>query len=167
MPTVDFNDMDSGQSDIRNKILTPVFKRLGIIEQWGNGLRLVAKEMQSYPEIELSWKEPGIAFRVTFTCKNFQQQKELQKELQHELQKETLYSKVLRLVIQKTSSTKELSVALGQKSISGQLKKVVSKLRKDKLVEWTEPDTEQSSNQKYRITEKGNLFLKLLNREPE
>jgi DNA-binding PadR family transcriptional regulator len=71
------------------------------------------------------------------------------------------------LVIQKTSSTKELSVALGQKSISGQLKKVVSKLRKDKLVEWTEPDTEQSSNQKYRITEKGNLFLKLLNREPE
>jgi len=115
--------MNSGQSDIRNKILAPVFKRLGIIEQWGNGLRLIAKEMQAYPEIELSWKEPGITFRVTFTSKNFQQKQEMQHELQHELQKETLYSKVLRLVLQKTSSTKELSLALGQKSVSGQKKK--------------------------------------------
>jgi len=74
MPTIDFSDMESGQSDIRNKILAPVFKRLGIIEQWGNGLRLIARELQDYPEIELSWKEPGIAFRVTFTSKNYEQQ---------------------------------------------------------------------------------------------
>jgi predicted HTH transcriptional regulator len=105
MPTVDFNDMDSGQSDIRNKVLAPVFKRLGIIEQWGNGLRLIASEMQTYPEIKLSWKEPGIAFRVVFTNKNYLQQHELQHELQRELQKETLYSKVLRLVSDRTLST--------------------------------------------------------------
>jgi hypothetical protein len=36
----------------------------------------------------LTWKEPGIAFRVTFTNKNYQQQQELQQELQHELQHE-------------------------------------------------------------------------------
>lgn len=53
MPTVDYDDMDSGQSDIRNKTLAPVFKRLGIIEQWGNGLQLIAEELQAYPEIEL------------------------------------------------------------------------------------------------------------------
>lgn len=92
-------------------------------------------------------------------------QHELQHELQKEQQQETLYSKILRLVSQKTSSTKELSVALEQKSISGQLKKVVAKLRKDELVEWTEPDSEQSSNQKYRITERGILFLTLLEKE--
>ncbi|MFO7790672.1 MAG: ATP-binding protein [Bacteroidales bacterium] len=63
MPSVDYSDMDSGQSDIRNKILAPVFKKLGIIEQWGNGLKLIAEELQTYPEIELSWKEPGLAFR--------------------------------------------------------------------------------------------------------
>ena len=94
--------------------------------------------------------------------KYYQSQHELQQELQHELQHESLYSKVLRLISYKTSSTKELSVALDQKSISGQLKKVLVKLRNDKLVEWTEPDTEQSSKQKYNITEKGNLFLKLI-----
>ena len=70
LPSVDFNDMEAGQSDIRNKVLAPVFKRLGIIEQWGNGLKLIADELRKYPEIGLEWKEPGIAFRVTFTKLN-------------------------------------------------------------------------------------------------
>jgi ATP-dependent DNA helicase RecG len=38
--------MEAGQSDIRNKILAPVFKKLGIIEQWGNGLQLISKELK-------------------------------------------------------------------------------------------------------------------------
>jgi len=66
MPTIDFNDMEAGQSDIRNKTLAPVFKRLGIIEQWGNGLRLIAEELKKYPEIKMEWSEPGFAFRVSF-----------------------------------------------------------------------------------------------------
>ncbi|MFY9153951.1 MAG: ATP-binding protein [Prolixibacteraceae bacterium] len=39
MTTVDFSDMESGQFDIYNKILAPVFKKLRIIEQWSNGLK--------------------------------------------------------------------------------------------------------------------------------
>jgi ATP-dependent DNA helicase RecG len=84
MPSVDFSDMESGQSDIRNKTLAPVFKRLGIIEQWGNGLKLIKEELQTYPEIELSWKEPGIAFRVSFGHENYQQPDESQPESQPE-----------------------------------------------------------------------------------
>jgi predicted HTH transcriptional regulator len=80
-----FSDMESGQSDIRNKTLAPVFKRLGIIEQWGNGLKLIKEELQTYPEIELSWKEPGIAFRITFTNKKYSEQHELQPEFENEL----------------------------------------------------------------------------------
>jgi ATP-dependent DNA helicase RecG len=71
LPTVDFDDMEAGQSDIRNKTLAPVFKKLGIIEQWGNGLQLIAGELKNYPEIELQWNEPGMAFRVSFVKKNF------------------------------------------------------------------------------------------------
>ena len=62
--------MLSGQSSIRNKTLAPVFKRLGIIEQWGNGLKLIAEELKNYPEIGFEWKEPGVAFRVIFLKKN-------------------------------------------------------------------------------------------------
>ena len=76
LPTVDFDDMEAGQSDIRNITLAPVFKKLGIIEQWGNGLQLIADEMKNYPEIELQWKEPGMAFRVSFVKKNFTEQQD-------------------------------------------------------------------------------------------
>ncbi|KUJ95354.1 MAG: Restriction modification system DNA specificity domain [Desulfonauticus sp. 38_4375] len=71
MPTIDFDDMESGQSDIRNKVLASVFKKLGIIEQWGNGLRLIAEELRKYPEIKFEWSEPGISFRITFRKINY------------------------------------------------------------------------------------------------
>lgn len=66
MPTVDFNEMESGQSDIRNRILAPIFKKLGIIEQWGNGMQLIADELKDYPEIKFQWSHPGMAFRISF-----------------------------------------------------------------------------------------------------
>ncbi len=76
MPTINFDDMESGQSDIRNKVLAPVFKKLGIIEQWGNGLRLIAEELKKYPEIKMQWSEPGFDFRITFSKVNYKEQKE-------------------------------------------------------------------------------------------
>lgn len=117
--------------------------------------------MQQYPEIEFQWIEPGLSFRVLFLKKNYRQDQESQQESQHGLQHGSLYGKVLKLVKERTLSTKELSEALGQKSISWQLKKVLTKLQTDQLVEWTEPEA-KSSRQKYRITQKGKVFLKLL-----
>ncbi|WP_187646774.1 RNA-binding domain-containing protein [Nitrosophilus labii] len=78
MPTIDFDNMEAGQSDIRNKVLAVVFKKLGIIEQWGNGLRLIANELKKYPEIKMEWSEPGISFRVTFKKINFEQKNKIQ-----------------------------------------------------------------------------------------
>ena len=68
--------------------MAPVSKKLGLIEQWSNGLQLITDELKKYPEILLTWQEPGIAFRVTFTNTNFQKKHELQHELQHELLQE-------------------------------------------------------------------------------
>ena len=72
LPSIDFEDMKSGQSDIRNKVLAPVFKKMGIIEQWGSGLQLISNELKKYPEIALKWNEPGTAFRVSFVKENFE-----------------------------------------------------------------------------------------------
>jgi predicted HTH transcriptional regulator len=183
LPSVDFNDMDAGQSDVRNKVLAPVFKRLGIIEQWGNGLQLIADDLKEYPEIALTWKEPGIAFRVSFINKNYASQQEsqlelqlelrheleheLEHELQHELEHESLFSKTLQIVATKTIATKEIALALGQKSISGYLKKVIGKLLEQKLIEWTIPETPKSSKQQYKITKRGVAFLQLLHKKNE
>jgi ATP-dependent DNA helicase RecG len=72
MSSIDFDDMESGQSEIRNKTLAPVFKKLGIIEKWGNGLKIISKEMKAYPEISLTWKEPGMLFKLIFTKLNYE-----------------------------------------------------------------------------------------------
>ncbi len=68
---IEFKSTLPSNADIRNKTLAPVFKKLGIIKQWGNGLQLIADEMKNYPEIALQWKEPGMAFRVSFVKMNF------------------------------------------------------------------------------------------------
>lgn len=75
LPTVDFNEMESGQSDIRNKVLAPVFKKLGIIEQWGNGLKLISDELKEYPEIDFEWTQPGMSFRATFLRTNYKEER--------------------------------------------------------------------------------------------
>jgi len=49
LPSIDFNELEARQSDIRNKIIAPVFKKMGIIDQWGNGLKLIADELKEYP----------------------------------------------------------------------------------------------------------------------
>ncbi len=98
---------------------------------------------------------PSFVFRLMYTGQNHEQQ--------HELQHELLYGKVLRLIQVKTSSTQELSKALGQKSISGQLYTTINKLKKDGLIVWTIPNTPKSSKQKYKITQKGSVFLQMLN----
>ena len=63
--------MGARQSDIRNKVIAPVFKKLGIIDQWGNGLKLIADELKAYPEIEFRWFEKGLQFQVQFLKKDY------------------------------------------------------------------------------------------------
>jgi ATP-dependent DNA helicase RecG len=171
---VDFTHMEAGQSDIRNKALAPVFKKMGIIEQWGNGLRLISEELRKYPEIGFEWKEPGLAFRVAFIKKNYkprieiqqelqqESQQELQQELQHELQYESLFSKILNIIKFEPKSRKTISESLGQKAISGQLNEVLTRLQSAKLIEWTIQDKPKSSKQRYQITKRGHVFLQLL-----
>ena len=69
-PSIDYSDMTSRLSDARNKTIASVFKRLGIIDQWGNGLALVAEELKAYPEIDFQWKEVGMSFQVQFIKKS-------------------------------------------------------------------------------------------------
>ena len=182
MPSVDFNDMESGQSDIRNKVLAPVFKRLGIIEQWGNGLKLIAEELQAYPEIELTWKEPGIAFRITFTNKNYQQQQEFQQELENALS--TIGTKLglswdqvgtklapgwhevekILDFCQRPHTIQEIMEVAHWSNRTKFRNKYINLFLDLGLIQMTIPDKPKSSKQQYKITQKGDLFIQLLTR---
>lgn len=190
MPTVDFSDMESGQSDIRNKILAPVFKKLRIIEQWGNGLKLIAEELQNYPEIGFDWKEPGIAFRVTFTNKNFKQQQEPDMEAigqaigtklglswsqvgtklglsrdQAGTKSATGWHQVEEILDScKNPQPIQSMMELAQwKNRTKFRNKYINPLLELGVIEQTIPDKPTSSNQEYFLTAKGLAFLKILN----
>ena len=61
-------------------------------------------------------------------------QQELQQELQQEVQKTTLYSEVLRCIASNALSRQGISLALGQKKVSGQLNKIIQKLIAHNLI---------------------------------
>ena len=58
-----------GQTEIRNRILSPIFKDLKLIEAWGTGIQKMRNEVRVYPEIELVLQETGHAFQVLFRKK--------------------------------------------------------------------------------------------------
>jgi len=70
-PSVDYNDMEARQSEIRNRVIAPFFKHLGLIDQWGNGLKLIADELRVYNDIELKWHETGLQFQIQFIKTNY------------------------------------------------------------------------------------------------
>lgn len=157
-PSIDYAAMESRQSDARNKVIAPVFKRMGIIDQWGNGLKLIADELKKYPQIEFHWKETGLSFQVQFVKLDYATQQELGQELHNP----TMYSEILRKVMELPLSRKDIADAFGKKQISGYLNRTLSKLVDDKLIEHTIPEIKNHPDQKLRITKRGIVFLELL-----
>ncbi|OEU52868.1 MAG: hypothetical protein BA861_03350 [Desulfobacterales bacterium S3730MH5] len=58
--------LGTGRSEIRNRVLAPIFKDLKLIEAWGTGIQKMRNEVRDYPEIELVLQETGHAFQVLF-----------------------------------------------------------------------------------------------------
>lgn len=127
-------------------------------------------ELKEYPNLELRWKEVGLSFQVQFVKLDYLEKQErvenIKQELQQELHKSTLYSEVLLCLINSASSRQDISIALGQKKVSGQLNKVVQKLITDHLIERTIPDKPNHPAQKFQLTERGVIFLRLLGNAP-
>jgi ATP-dependent DNA helicase len=68
----------------------------------------------------------------------------------------------LRCIASNALSRQGISLALGQKKVSGQLNKIIQKLIAHNLIERTIPEKPNHPAQKFRLTERGQLFLGLL-----
>ena len=76
-----------------------------------------------------------------------------------------LKSRVLNLLVDGPMSRSELSKQLGQKKVSGQLRKVFRDLLTDEMIQYTLPEKPRSPQQQYRLTEKGEIALASLKSE--
>ena len=166
-PSIDYGAMESRQSDARNKVIAPVFKKLGIIDQWGNGLKLIADELKDYPEIAFRWKEVGLSFQVQFIKADFkadlQSRQELGQELGQEQKEKTLFTLLLEQLQSKPLSRRDLMMAFGMKTVSGYLNRTLKKLQSYDLIKHTIPDNPNHPNQKFQITARGINFIQLVN----
>ncbi len=64
--TLSVEELGTGRSEIRNRVLAPIFKDLNLIEAWGTGFQRMRKALEKYPEVDLILQEVGYAFQVQF-----------------------------------------------------------------------------------------------------
>lgn len=178
--TMPIEELGTGRSEIRNRVLAPIFKDLRLIEAWGSGIQKMRQELKDYPGIDLVLKELSHTFQAQFVKKSVERtgsrpsmdqtgtkpraesrpsqgrvedksQPESRPESQPESQPESLSDKVLKALTGGPLSKAEISEKLGQKEISGQLNKVIRSLRQRDLIECTIPEKPNSRMQKYRL----------------
>ncbi|MCK5148936.1 putative DNA binding domain-containing protein [bacterium] len=82
-----------------------------------------------------------------------------QSALQPESQPESLNIKVLTLLRTGVMSKSELSINLGQQTVSGQLNHVIRRLLIEMCIEYTIPEKPNSRLQQYRLTAKGKSIV--------
>jgi len=158
--------MDARQSDIRNKVIAPVFKKLGIIDQWGNGLKLIADELKEYPEIEFKWFERGLQFQVQFIKKEYQPDGDIATTAESAWQQVGTQLGLswdgvglLLRTCEKPVLIQHLMTVLGWKNRSKFREKYITPLLEEDILAMTIPLKPTSSRQQYCLTEKGKRLL--------
>ncbi len=172
--TIDINNLTSGQSEIRNRTLAPIFKELKLIEQWGTGFKKLSDELKEYPEIEIKLNEPGLSFQVQFIKKDYKlvpgeeetgtklvlswDQVGTKLGLSRDQAK-----KILNLLIE-PSTNNELMSEFGLKNRTKFRRRYITPLINENLITMTIPDKPNSPAQKYLLTENGKLLLEELSK---
>jgi ATP-dependent DNA helicase RecG len=157
--------LGTGRSEIRNRVLAPIFKELGLIEAWGTGIRRMRAELESYPEVELVLQEVTQAFQVQFARKKAHEAQKAQGEAQEahveaQVDLSAIERQVLSTCEWEPAGSNDLLDAVGYETRTGNFKNSLSKLIDLGLVEMTIPDKPRSSKQRYRITPKGREALR-------
>ncbi len=149
----------------RNPLLFGMLHRMNAVEHIGSGIPRMRIQCREYrvpePTIEVSehW------FTISFTRPTVPDATggpESQPESQLESQPESIEMRVLALLVKSPLSKSDMSKGLGQKSVSGQLNKVVRHLLDEGRIAYTLPGKPTSRFQKYTITAKGRTMLESL-----
>lgn len=168
--TMPEEELGTGRSDIRNRILAPIFKDLKLIESWGTGISKMMAEVAKYPEIELVIHELGHSFQVQFKKRDHAGTKQgLSRDQAQEDRTSTgqvpdKYRastgqapdmiKILTFCKEKRK-IKEIMAHIGKKHRETFMNNYLQPLLQSNLVAMTIPDKPNSPKQTYIITDEG------------
>jgi len=153
-------ELGTGRSEIRNRVLAPIFKELKLIEAWGSGIQKIREELDQYPEISLILQEVGNAFQVQFVKKDpgraesGQSQGRVRAESGQsgaETEAESLQQKVMNVLTQDALSKSEIVDKIGLKSVTGHLNRTIRTMLREGFLEYTIPEKPNSRLQKYKL----------------
>lgn len=159
LPGMTIEDMKSGVSRIRNPVIARVFRELGLIEQWGSGVRRIFAEAseQGLPEPPISEIATGVRLRI------YLQQPipiETAARTQSGAQSGAQSQSILQLLVAGPLSASDLVAALGLKSKTGAFKRSIKELLDAGWVAYTLPDKPDNRLQKYQLTNAGERHLR-------
>ena len=149
--------LGTGRSEIRNRVLAPIFKDLGLIESWGTGIQRIRREAKDHGNVRLVFQEVGNAFQVQFVKTNVTAQvtREVTTEVAMEVTTEVSADVRLASVLDGEMSRRQIMVRLGLRNEEHFRKVYLIPALESGLIERTIPDKPRSSKQKYRLTDKG------------
>ena len=171
LPGMTIEDMKQGVSKIRNSVIARVFRELGLIEQWGSGVRRIFKEAEELGLPEMKIVEIGMRLRfIVPLAEQIAVKTKTEKvgtksgpsrdqRAQSGAQSGAQSNEVIRLLGSGSLSAAELVKNLGLKSKTGALKRTLQQLLDNDIAEYTIPDKPASRLQRYRLTEKGRRIL--------
>lgn len=155
-----------------NPVIARIFRELGLVEQWGSGIRRIFAEAarQGLPEPVIKEIATGVRLRIWLAQRQAPEPSQSDhppgtggeqgglSRLESRLESRLAAKVVVALRGQATGKA-DLAKALGHATVSGELHKQIRRLVKLGIAEMTLPDKPQSRLQKYRLTSQGKRML--------
>lgn len=141
-------------------IIADVFHRAGLIEKWGRGTNRVIAMCKKHGAPPPLFEERHGFLIVTFRAQLVAGGAAGTSEAQSGAQSEAQSIRVLGALSRGALSARALADALGMRSKTGALKRTLSEMLSETLIEYTLPDKPNSRLQKYRLTLAGERALK-------
>ena len=168
--TLPIEDLGTGRSKIRNRVLAPIFKDLKLIESWGTGIQKMRNEVSKYPEIELVLHEVGHAFQVQFRKREVSTKKAPSRDQvgteqgpsRDQVGTKLALSSDQLLVLGSCTEAQPIVDLMRITKRSNRTKfrkKVLNPLIEEGLIAMTDPDSPNSPKQRYQTTAQGQALL--------